>query len=85
VKEDLHDSKRPACFEHRTLFIHVVLVSVARDGNQAEIGAVRPICCPSAAICIADTSKLIYGTDKSADEKQIDERDKFGGMACARV
>ena len=69
MSETLHDAKCPRGLEHRTSAIYVQAVRVSRNGEEAQVGAVGAIALPVRAVGVGDTSKLVDGSNESANEE----------------
>jgi len=80
----VHDTKRPRGLEHRTL-----LVGFEIDTRPTDCNA-RKVHCPRfrrrfGAICISNEAQDIYGTNKGANEAEVDDGDEQSISLCAVI
>lgn len=81
----LHDSECPRRLEHSTGTVHVQTPGVARNGEQSQIGAVISSAVDAGAVCISDAPERIDGTNKGADEQEVDKGNEFSRVPGACV
>ena len=65
----IHDSKCPAGLEHGTLPVHIQIVSVSTDAENAEVGAVLAAAANVGAVGIGNASQLIHGSNEGSHEE----------------
>lgn len=80
-KDAVHDAERKTRFQHGAMLIRVQMKrrtptdSIIVNGD-GEVGVGGEIC----AVCIGDVAELVDAGDEGADEAEVDERYKDGGV-----
>jgi len=84
-EDAVHDAERKRRLEHGALPVNVQIVTIARDGKEAQVLAVLATGRNAGAVRIRNTAEAVDAADESADEEQVDESNEFGRVSCARV
>jgi hypothetical protein len=84
-RQNSHDAKRKRSLEHGALAVDIPAIAVARDGEEAEVSAVRAVGRPVGAVGVCDSTERVDSTDESADKQQIDKGNKVGRVPRTRI